>query len=164
MTDSERYAHISAILRGYELGRFDNEPDLKARVENCLVAGVEALDMSTGADLHDDFTDMIHRGCLYDLFGMIGYSISKWDDDYYNEPLAKGDSHCYWVCFLGENDSLETFSTSEDYYKRLIELWDYWIWEGTRSSALEPFENEFNPAEIVENYDLQPYLPTMSKI
>lgn len=158
MTDSERYAHVYAILRGYEIGRFDNEPELKESVEKCLVAGIEALDMSTGSDLHTDFTDMIRRGCLYDLFGMIGLSISRWADSYYNEALAKGDSHCYWVCFMGDDDSLETFSTKEAYYKRLIELWDWWIDGGARSGALDPFDNEFNLAEIVENYDLQSYL------
>ena len=158
MTDSKRrYAYVYAILRGYELGRFDNEPELKATVEKCLVAGVEALDMSTGADLHDDFTDMIRGGSLYDLFGMIGYSISR-NKNYYNEALAKGDSHCYWVCFLGKDDSLETFSTKEAYYKRLIELWDWWIWEGCRASALEPFDNEFDISQIVADYDLQPYV------
>ena len=159
MTDSKRrYAYVYAILRGYELGRFDNKPELKASVEKCLVAGVEALDMSTGADLNDDFTDMIHRGCLYDLFGMIGLSITRWADSYYNEALAKGDSHCYWVCFMGDDDSLETFSTKEAYYKRLIELWDWWIWEGARPSALEPFENEFDLCQVVADYDLQPYV------
>ena len=160
MTDSERYAHVYAILRGYEIGRFDNEPELKERVENCLVAGIEALDMSTGADLHDDFTDMIRCDCGCDLFCMIGYSIGKYGDTY-NKALARGETHCYWVCFLDEYNSLETFSTKEAYYKRLIELWDWWIWEGTRSSALEPFENEFDLAKIVENYDLQPYLPSI---
>lgn len=164
MTDSEKkdsekkYALVYAILRGYELGRFDNFPELKARVEQCLVAGVEALDMSTGANLRDDFTDMIRRGCVYDLFGMLAVSITRWDANEYNEPLVTGDSDCYWVCFLGDDDSLETFSTSEEYYKRLIELWDYWIWEGARSSALEPFENEFDLSQIVADYDLQPYV------
>lgn len=138
MTDSERYAHISAILRGYELGRFDNEPELKARVEQCLVAGIEALDMSTGENLRDDFTDMIRRGCLYDLFGMIAVSVARWDIDEYNSAIAKGDTDCYWVCFLGDDDSLETFSTSEEYYKRLIALWDGWIDCGDSSGALEP--------------------------
>lgn len=158
MTDSERYAHISAILRGYELGRFDNEPDLKARVENCLVAGVEALDMSTGENLRDDFTDMIRRGCLYDLFGMIAVSVARWNIDEYNLALTKGNSDCYWVCFLGEDDSLETFSTSEEYYKRLIALWDWWIDYGDRPSALEPFDNALDLSQVVADYDLQSYV------
>lgn len=158
MTDSERYAHIHAILRGYELGRFDNTPELKERIEKCLVAGVEALDMSTGENLHDDFTDAIRRGCLYDLFAMVGYSISRWNENYYNEALAKGDSHCYWVCFMGEDDSLETFSTKETYYKRLIELWDWWIDGGDRSGALEPFDNALDLSQVVADYDLQSYV------
>lgn len=158
MTDSERYAHVYAILRGYELGRFDNTPELKARVEQCLVAGIEALDMSTGENLRDDFTDMIRRGCLYDLFGMIAVSVARWDTDEYNSAIAKGDSNCYWVCFLGEDDSLETFSTSEEYYKRLIALWDWWIDGGDRSGALEPFDNALDLSQVVADYDLQSYV------
>lgn len=157
MTDSERYAHIRAILRGYELGRFD-DPELKETVERCLIAGVEALDMSTGENLRDDFTDMIRRGCVYDLFGMIGVSLARWHIDEYNSAIAKGDTDCYWLCFLGEDDSLETFSTSEEYYKRLIELWDWWIDGGDRAGALEPFDNALDLRQVVADYDLQPYV------
>lgn len=147
MTDSERYAHVYAILSGYELGRYDNEPEFKERVEQCLIAGIEALGMSTGNDLYADFSEMIRRGCLYDLFAMIGVSTTRWEHTEYNEALANGDSHCYWVCWVGEDDSLETYSTKKDYYSRLFNLWDWWIEGGSRYEALEPFDNEFDLAQ-----------------